>query len=157
MYGYTSLRKPSSVFSLDLETNETKEIWHSEVLNFDENLYQTDRIKISARDGTEVPNSLIYKKGIDLKSAPILIYGYGSYGSIIDASFRKTMIPLIDRGFIFCISHIRGGSEMGRQWYENGKMFNKKNTFFDFIDSTKGLLLKNIGDPKNVLLLGIKI
>ena len=154
LYGYTSLRKPSSVFSLDLETNEKKEIWHSEVLNFDENLYQTDRIKISVRDGTEVPNSLIYKKGIDLKSAPILIYGYGSYGSIIDASFRKTMIPLIDRGFIFCISHIRGGSEMGRQWYENGKMLNKKNTFFDFIDSTKGLLLKNIGDPKNVFAFG---
>ena len=154
LYGYTSLRKPSSVFSLNLETNEKREVWHSEVINFDENLYQTDRIKISVRDETEVPNSLIYKKGIDLKTAPLLIYGYGSYGSIIDASFRKSMIPLIDRGFVFCISHIRGGSEMGRQWYEDGKMLNKKNTFFDFIDSTKGLLSKNIGDPKNVFAFG---
>ena len=154
LYGYTSLRKPSTVFSLNLETNKKKEVWHSEVINFDENLYQTDRIKIKARDGTKVPNSLIYKKGIDLKTAPILVYGYGSYGSIIDASFRKTMLPLIDRGFIFCISHIRGGSEMGRQWYEDGKMLKKKNTFFDFIDSTKGLLLNNIGDEKNVFAFG---
>ena len=82
------------------------------------------------------------------------MYGYGSYGSIIDASFRKTMLPLLNRGFIFCISHIRGGSEMGRQWYEDGKMFKKKNTFYDFIDSTKGLTQKGIGDPKNIFALG---
>ena len=154
LYGYTSLRKPSSVFSLDLNTFEKKEIWRSEVLNFDENTFEIKRKKITARDGIKVPNSLVYKKGIDLKKAPILMYGYGSYGSIIDASFRKTMLPLLNRGFIFCISHIRGGSEMGRQWYEDGKMFKKKNTFYDFIDSTKGLIQENIGDPKNIFALG---
>ena len=154
LYGYTSLRKPSSVFSLNLKTFEKKEIWCSEVLNFDENLFEIKREKINSRDGIKVPNSLVYKKGIDLKKAPILMYGYGSYGSIIDASFRKTMLPLLNRGFIFCISHIRGGSEMGRQWYEDGKMFKKKNTFYDFIDSTKGLTQKGIGDPKNIFALG---
>ena len=154
LYGYTSLRKPSSVYSLNLRTFEKKEIWRSEVLNFDENLFEIKREKINSRDGIKVPNSLVYKKGIDLKKAPILMYGYGSYGSIIDASFRKTMLPLLNRGFIFCISHIRGGSEMGRQWYEDGKMFKKKNTFYDFIDSTKGLTQKGIGDPKNIFALG---
>ena len=154
LFGYTSLRKPSSVFSLNLKTFEKKEIWRSEVLNFDENLFEIKREKIISRDGIKVPNSLVYKKGIDLKKAPILMYGYGSYGSIIDASFRKTMLPLLNRGFIFCISHIRGGSEMGRQWYEDGKMFKKKNTFYDFIDSTKGLIQENIGDPKNIFALG---
>ena len=154
LYGYTSLRKPSSVFSLNLKTFEKKEIWRSEVLNFDENLFEIKREKINSRDGIKVPNSLVYKKGIDLKKAPIQMYGYGSYGSMIDASFRKTMLPLLNRGFIFCISHIRGGSEMGRQWYEDGKMFKKKNTFYDFIDSTKGLTQKGIGDPKNIFALG---
>ncbi len=154
LYGYTSLRKPSSVFSLNLITSKKKEVWRSEVLNFDENLFEIKRKKIISRDGTKVPNSLVYKKGIDLKKAPILMYGYGSYGSIIDASFRKTMLPLLNRGFIFCISHIRGGSEMGRQWYEDGKMFKKKNTFYDFIDSTKELIQKGIGDPKNIFALG---
>ena len=154
LFGYSSLRKPSSVFSLNLKTFEKKEIWRSEVLNFDENLFEIKREKIISRDGIKVPNSLVYKKGIDLKKAPILMYGYGSYGSIIDASFRKTMLPLLNRGFIFCISHIRGGSEMGRQWYEDGKMFKKKNTFYDFIDSTKGLTQKGIGDPKNIFALG---
>ena len=101
-----------------------------------------------------MPNSLVYKKDIDLKKAPLLMYGYGSYGSIIDASFRRTIIPLLNKGFIFCISHIRGGSEMGRQWYEDGKMLNKKNTFFDFIDSTKSLLSKDIANPASVFAFG---
>lgn len=154
LFGYTSLRKPSSVFSLNFKTNERKEIWKSQINNFNEDLYETKRIKIESRDGKLVPNSLVYKKDIDLKKAPLLMYGYGSYGSIIDASFRRTIIPLLNKGFIFCISHIRGGSEMGRQWYEDGKMLNKKNTFFDFIDSTKSLLSKDIGNPASVFAFG---
>ncbi|MEC8378086.1 MAG: S9 family peptidase [Pseudomonadota bacterium] len=154
LFGYTSLRKPSSVYSLNFKTNERKEIWKSQINNFNEDLYETKRIKIESRDGKLVPNSLVYKKDIDLKKAPLLMYGYGSYGSIIDASFRKTIIPLLNKGFIFCISHIRGGSEMGRQWYEDGKMLNKKNTFFDFIDSTKSLLSKDIGNPAKVFAFG---
>ena len=154
LFGYTSLRKPSSVYSLNFKTNERKEIWKSQINNFNEDLYETKRIKIKSRDGKLVPNSLVYKKDIDLKKAPLLMYGYGSYGSIIDASFRRTIIPLLNKGFIFCISHIRGGSEMGRQWYEDGKMLNKKNTFFDFIDSTKSLLSKDIGNPASVFAFG---
>ena len=154
LFGYTSLRKPSSVYSLNFKTNERKEIWKSQINNFNEDLYETKRIKIESRDGKLVPNSLVYKKDIDLKKAPLLMYGYGSYGSIIDASFRRTIIPLLNKGFIFCISHIRGGSEMGRQWYEDGKMLNKKNTFFDFIDSTKSLLSKDIGNPSSVFAFG---
>ena len=154
LFGYTSLRKPSSVFSLNFKTNEQKEIWKSQINNFNEDLYETKRIKIESRDGKLVPNSLVYKKDIDLKKAPLLMYGYGSYGSIIDASFRRTIIPLLNKGFIFCISHIRGGSEMGRQWYEDGKMLNKKNTFYDFIDSTKSLLSKDIGNPVSVFAFG---
>ena len=154
LFGYTSLRKPSSVYSLNFKTNERKEIWKSQINNFNEDLYETKRIKIESRDGKLVPNSLVYKKDIDLKKAPLLMYGYGSYGSIIDASFRRTIIPLLNKGFIFCISHIRGGSEMGRQWYEDGKMLNKKNTFFDFIDSTKSLLSKDIGNPAKVFAFG---
>lgn len=154
LFGYTSLRKPSSVYSLNFKTNERKEIWKSQIKNFNEDLYETKRLKIKSRDGKLVPNSLVYKKDIDLKEAPLLMYGYGSYGSIIDASFRKTIIPLLNKGFIFCISHIRGGSEMGRQWYEDGKMLNKKNTFFDFIDSTKSLLSKDIGNQANVFAFG---
>ena len=154
LFGYTSLRKPSSVYSLNFKTNERKEIWKSQINNFNEDLYETKRIKIKSRDGKLVPNSLVYKKDIDLKKAPLLMYGYGSYGSIIDASFRKTIIPLLNKGFIFCISHIRGGSEMGRQWYEDGKMLNKKNTFYDFIDSTKSLLSKDIGNPAKVFAFG---
>ena len=154
LFGYTSLRKPSSVFSLNFKTNEQKEIWKSQINNFNEDLYETKRIKIESRDGKLVPNSLVYKKDIDLKKAPLLMYGYGSYGSIIDASFRRSIIPLLNKGFIFCISHIRGGSEMGRQWYEDGKMLNKKNTFFDFIDSTKSLLSKDIGNPASVFAFG---
>ena len=154
LFGYTSLRKPSSVYSLNFKTNKRKEIWKSQINNFNEDLYETKRIKIESRDGKLVPNSLVYKKDIDLKKAPLLMYGYGSYGSIIDASFRRTIIPLLNKGFIFCISHIRGGSEMGRQWYEDGKMLNKKNTFFDFIDSTKSLLSKDIGNPASVFAFG---
>ena len=154
LFGYTSLRKPSSVYSLNFKTNKRKEIWKSQINNFNEDLYETKRIKIESRDGKLVPNSLVYKKDIDLKKAPLLMYGYGSYGSIIDASFRRSIIPLLNKGFIFCISHIRGGSEMGRQWYEDGKMLNKKNTFFDFIDSTKSLLSKDIGNPASVFAFG---
>ena len=154
LFGYTSLRKPSSVYSLNFKTNERKEIWKSQINNFNEDLYETKRLKIKSRDGKLVPNSLVYKKDIDLKKAPLLMYGYGSYGSIIDASFRRTIIPLLNKGFIFCISHIRGGSEMGRQWYEDGKMLNKKNTFYDFIDSTKSLISKDIGNPAKVFAFG---
>ena len=126
--------------------------WQQPVNNYDENLYEVERLKIIARDDTKVPVSLVYKKGTDLSQAPILIYGYGSYGIIIDAAFRTSILPLLNRGFVFAVANIRGGSEMGRQWYDDGKIFNKKNTFYDFIDATKSLIKQGYGNSKNCLL-----
>jgi oligopeptidase B len=91
---------------------------------------------------------------LTLKKAPLLVYGYGSYGAIIDASFRTSILPLLDRGFIFAIAHIRGGSEMGRQWYEDGKMLKKMNTFYDFIDATKALITLDYGNEAKVFAMG---
>ena len=96
----------------------------------------------------------VYKRGVDLKNAPILVYGYGSYGIIIDAAFRTSILPLLNRGFIFAVANIRGGSEMGRQWYDDGKILNKKNTFYDFIDATKSLIEKGYGDSQSVFAMG---
>ena len=107
---------------------------------FDSGNYHTSRITIVARDGTRVPVSLAYRKGTRLDgSAPALIYAYGAYGSSSDPWFSDSVISLLDRGFIYVIAHIRGGQEMGRKWYEDGRLMNKKNTFTDFIDVTKGL------------------
>ena len=117
-YGYSSPKKPSSIFKEDIDSGKSELAWQQPVNNYDENLYEVERLKITARDDTKVPVSLVYKKGIDLAKAPILIYGYGSYGIIIDAAFRTSILPLLNRGFIFAVANIRGGSEMGRQWYD---------------------------------------
>ena len=153
-YGYSSPKKPSSIFKEDIQSGESDLVWQQLVNNYDENLYEVERLKISARDNTKVPISLVYKKGIDLKKAPILVYGYGSYGIIIDAAFRTSILPLLKRGFIFAVANIRGGSEMGRQWYDDGKILNKKNTFYDFIDATKSLIENGYGDSKSVFAMG---
>mgnify|MGYP003325654411 FL=1 len=153
-YGYSSPKKPSSIFKEDIQSGKSDLVWQQMVSNYDENLYEVERLKISARDNTKVPVSLVYKKGIDLKKAPILVYGYGSYGIIIDAAFRTSILPLLNRGFIFAIANIRGGSEMGRQWYDDGKILNKKNTFYDFIDATKSLIENGYGDSKSVFAMG---
>ena len=121
-YGYSSPKKPSSIFKEDIQSGESDLVWQQLVSNYDESLYEVERLKISARDNTKVPISLVYKEGIDLKKAPILVYGYGSYGIIIDAAFRTSILPLLNRGFIFAVANIRGGSEMGRQWYDDGKI-----------------------------------
>ncbi|MDC0031856.1 S9 family peptidase [Pelagibacteraceae bacterium] len=153
-YGYSSPKKPSSIFKEDIQSGESDLVWQQLVTNYDENLYEVERLKISARDNTKVPISLVYKEGIDLKKAPILVYGYGSYGIIIDAAFRTSILPLLNRGFIFAVANIRGGSEMGRQWYDDGKILNKKNTFYDFIDATKSLIENGYGDSKSVFAMG---
>ena len=153
-YGYSSPKKPSSIFKEDIQSGKSDLVWQQMVSNYDENLYEVERLKISARDNTKVPVSLVYKKGIDLKKAPILVYGYGSYGIIIDAAFRTSILPLLNRGFIFAVANIRGGSEMGRQWYDDGKILNKKNTFYDFIDATKSLIENGYGDSKSVFAMG---
>ena len=153
-YGYSSPKKPSSIFKQVISTGTSELVWQQIVSNYDETLYEVERLKISARDETKVPVSLVYKKGTDLSKAPILIYGYGSYGIIIDAVFRTSILPLLNRGFIFAVINIRGGSEMGRSWYEDGKILNKKNTFYDFIDGTKSLIQEGYGNSKYVFAMG---
>lgn len=152
--GYSSPKTPSTVFKENIESGTREVIWQQQIKNFNESSYSVDRLKISARDGAKVPVSMVFKEGINLKNAPILIYGYGSYGSIMDAGFRTSILPLLDRGFIFAVANIRGGSEMGRQWYEDGKMLKKMNTFYDFIDATKALINSGYGSKDNTFAMG---
>jgi oligopeptidase B len=152
--GYSSPKKPSSIFKENIAIGTSELVWQQSVSNYDETLYEVERLKITARDNTKVPVSLVYKKGVDLKNAPVLVYGYGSYGIIIDAAFRTSILPLLNRGFVFAVANIRGGSEMGRHWYEDGKILNKLNTFYDFIDATKALVQQGYGNAKNVYAMG---
>ncbi|WP_299289950.1 S9 family peptidase [uncultured Mucilaginibacter sp.] len=135
-YGYTSLTTPSSVYDYNMVTHTKKLMKQQEVLGgYNPKDYVTERFYVTAKDGTKVPVSLVYKKGFKKDGkAPLLLYAYGSYGISTDASFNSSRLSLLNRGFVFAIAHIRGGQDLGRQWYENGKMMNKKNTFTDFID-----------------------
>ncbi len=153
-FAFSSLKTPSTIFRQNLYTKKRKKIWNQKFLNHLENKYETKRITIIGRDKTKVPISLIYKKGINLKTAPLLQYGYGSYGLIVEPSFKLSFMPLIDEGFIFAIAHIRGGQDLGRDWYDQGRMMNKMNSFFDFIDCTKKLLAKGIGNKNKTFAMG---
>jgi len=153
-YGYSSPNCQSTVFKENHKNGKREKVWTQDLKNFDSSLYKSERLKINARDDKKVPVSLVYKKNIKLKDSPLLMYGYGSYGAIIDATFKSSILPLLDRGFIFAIAHIRGGSEMGRQWYEDGKMLKKMNTFYDFIDVTKGLLDLGFGHKDKIFAKG---
>ena len=153
-FNFSSLKTPSRVFSQDLYTKKRKIVWSQKILNHKKNKYVTKRINIIARDGKKVPISLIYKKGINLKNAPLLQYGYGSYGLVIEPSFKLSFMPLIEEGFILAIAHIRGGQDLGRDWYDQGRMMNKMNTFNDFIDCTKKLLNRNIGNKNKTFAMG---
>lgn len=139
-YGYQSMATPSSMIDFNMRTQEKKVLKEQEVLGgkFDKNNYIEERIWATATDGTKVPISIVYKKGIkkDGKN-PLLLYAYGSYGATMDPYFSSTRLSLLDRGFIYAIAHIRGGEDLGREWYENGKLLKKINTFTDFIDCSK--------------------
>ena len=144
-YGYTSLTTPSSIFDYEMVTKVKTLKKQMEVLGgYNSKDYVTERVYATAKDGTKVPISLVYKKGFKKDgSAPLLLYGYGSYGATMDASFSSTRLSILNRGFAFAIAHIRGGQEMGRQWYLDGKLMKKKNTFTDFIDCGKYLITQN--------------
>jgi len=136
-YGYSSLTTPRSTYAYDMRTRQKSLIKQTEVLGgFDSANYQAEYIMVPARDGTLVPVSLVYRKGMLKKdgSNPLLLYAYGSYGYSADASFNSTRLSILDRGFVYAIAHVRGGEEMGRHWYEDGKLLEKMNTFTDFID-----------------------
>ena len=142
-YSYQSLATPSSVIDFNMKTKEKFIQKEQQVLGgkFDKNNYKEERVWATAQDGVKVPISLIYKKDLVKNGEnPLLQYAYGSYGYSIDASFSSTRLSLLDRGFIFAITHIRGGEDLGRHWYENGKLLKKKNTFTDFIDCSKFLI-----------------
>ena len=133
---YTSLTTPASVFDYNMKTKALTLLKEQEVVgDFDKSNYHTERVFATARDGSKVPISLVYRKGFRQDgTAPLLLYGYGSYGYSMDPAFNSARLSLLDRGFVFAIAHIRGGEEMGRQWYEDGKLLKKMNTFTDFID-----------------------
>ena len=152
-YSYQSLATPSSVIDFNMKTKEKEIKKEHEVLGgkFDKNNYIEERIWATAIDGTKVPISLVYRKGLkkDGKN-PLLLYSYGSYGVTMDTYFSSTRLSILDRGFVFAIAHIRGGEDLGRQWYEDGKLLKKKNTFTDFIDCSKFLIQEKYTSPRHL-------
>lgn len=155
-YSYTSLTTPLSIYEIDVTTGERKLLKRQPVLgDFAPEDYVTEYVHATARDGTKVPVSVVYRKGLAKDgSAPIVQYAYGSYGSSTDPVFRATRLSLLDRGFVYAIAHVRGGQELGRTWYEDGKLLNKKNTFTDFIDVTHFLVAEKYGATDKVFAMG---
>ncbi|MCF0050830.1 S9 family peptidase [Dyadobacter sp. LJ53] len=151
-YVYTSLTTPNSVYDYNMETKGKELKKRQEVIGgYNPEEYVTERLYAEARDGVKVPISLVYKKGTEKsEKTPLLLYAYGSYGNSMDAAFSSTRLSLLDRGFIYAIAHVRGGQEMGRQWYEDGKLFKKKNTFFDFIDCAEYLIKGKFTSPAHL-------
>ncbi len=150
---YQSMNTPSSVIAFNMKTKETEVLKEQTILGgkFNKNNYQEKRIWATAKDGTKIPISLVYKKGITLNgNNPLLQYAYGSYGSTLDPWFSSVRLSLLDRGFIFAISHVRGGEYLGRNWYEDGKLLKKKNTFTDFIACSKHLIAQGYTSQKHL-------
>ena len=152
-YGYQSMATPASIIDFNMKTMEKQIMKEQEVLGgkFDKNNYTEERVWATAQDGTKVPISMVYRKELKKDgSNPLLQYAYGSYGYSMDATFSSTRLSLLDRGFIFAIAHIRGGEDLGRQWYEDGKLLNKKNTFTDFIDCSNHLIAEKYTSPDHL-------
>lgn len=147
-YGYSSMTTPDTLFELDMDTGERRVLKQTEVPGFDAANYRSEHLWIVARDGVEVPVSLVYHhKHFRKGHNPLLVYGYGSYGASIDADFSFSRLSLLDRGFVYAIVHVRGGGELGQQWYEDGKFLKKKNTFNDYLDACDALLKLGYGSP----------
>lgn len=150
-YEYESLRQPVTTYDQDLATGRQVVVHQKEVPGFKAENYRTQRIWITARDGVKIPVSLLMPKDLKLDGkAPMLVYGYGSYGISMEAWFTQTKLSLVDRGWVFAVAHIRGGSELGRAHYENGRQMKKMNTFTDFIDATEALVKLGYADRKRV-------
>ena len=155
-YGYSSLTTPWSTLDYNMNTKEKTLMKEQEVIgDFDRNNYQTERVMVTAEDGTQVPMSIVYRRGLKKDgSNPTLIYAYGSYGSTMDPYFSSVRLSLLDRGFVYALAHIRGGQEMGRSWYENGKLLKKKNTFTDFINCGEYLIENNYTTSDGLFAMG---
>ena len=156
-YGYSSMTTPNSIIEYDMNSRNKIILKESEVMggNFNKKNYESKLVWADARDGEKVPISMVYRKDMYVEGGnPLLLYGYGSYGSTNSGSFSSVRLSLLDRGFVYAIAHIRGSQYLGRQWYEDGKMFNKKNTFWDFIDSAKFLAKNNYVDENQIFAMG---
>ena len=156
-FGYTSLSAPSAVYDYDMTTRERTLLKEDEVLGgYDRARYVVERLHAPARDGrVEVPVSLVYRRGLEKDGDnPLLLSAYGAYGYAMDATFSSPRVSLLDRGFVYAIAHVRGGQELGRAWYDDGKMFNKKNTFTDFIDVAGYLVDNGYTSPEKLFAAG---
>ncbi|WP_374319496.1 S9 family peptidase [Pseudoxanthomonas kaohsiungensis] len=150
-YGYTSLATPATTYELNVATGERRLLKQQPVPGYDPAKYVTERVWVTARDGAKVPVSLVYRKGLRKDgTAPLFQYAYGSYGISMDPGFNSPVVSLLDRGVVYAIAHIRGGQEMGRQWYEDGKLLKKQNTFNDFVDVTRELVKLGYAAPGRV-------
>ena len=155
-WNYASLTTPTTVYDLDLATGERRLMKRDPVLgDFEPAQYRSELLWVDARDGAKIPVSLVYRKGFRRDgTAPLLQYGYGSYGSSAEPTFNLQRLSLLDRGFVYAIAHVRGGQELGRAWYEAGKLLNKKNTFNDFVDVTRALVAQGYAAPDKVFAMG---
>jgi oligopeptidase B len=155
-FEYTSMKTPLSIYDYDMTTQQKTLLKQEEILGgFDPDNYVTERLYAQAADGTDIPISLLYRRGMVRNGDnPLLLYAYGSYGVSIDAAFSSPRLSLVDRGFIYAIAHIRGGQEMGRQWYEDGKLLKKKNTFSDFIAAAEFLIREKFTLPDKLFAMG---
>lgn len=150
-YGYTSMTTPDTTYELNVRTGERRLLKRQPVIGYDPSQYVTERVWAPARDGTKIPVSLVYRKGFKRDgTAALLQYAYGSYGLTSDPEFSLTAVSLLDRGMVYAIAHIRGGQEMGRQWYDDGKLMHKMNTFTDFIDVTDYLVREGYAAKERV-------
>ena len=155
-YGYSSLTTPVSTYGLDLQQGSQRLLKQQPVLgDFSPEQYQSERVWVTARDGARVPVSLVYRRDLFVPGAnPLLIYGYGAYGLSEEPDFSPTRLSLLDRGFVYAIAHVRGGEELGRHWYEQGRGHHKLNSFHDFIDVTRELVQRRYGDRRRVFAMG---
>ncbi|WJV64352.1 prolyl oligopeptidase family serine peptidase [Pectobacteriaceae bacterium C52] len=154
-YGYSSMTTPGTLYELDMATGQQQRLKQAEVKNFNTEDYCSERLWIIARDGEEIPVSLVYhRQTCQLGKNPLLVYGYGAYGSSMDPEFSVSRLSLLDRGFVFALAHIRGGGELGQAWHDDGRLLNKMNSFTDFIDVSQALLAQEYGDPHQVFAMG---
>lgn len=146
---------PDTLFELNMETGERRILKQTPIPGFDPDEYKSEHQWIKTRDGTEVPVSLVYHRNYFQRGKnPLLVYGYGAYGSTMEAGFSASRVSLLQRGFIYAIVHVRGGGELGQQWYDSGRLMHKMNSFTDFIDVTQGLVAKGYGDPQRLYAMG---
>ena len=156
-YGYSSLTRPVTMYEVNMDTQQRRELKQEYVgEQFSAERYRSERVWVTARDGAKVPVSLVYRVDLfkSLAGNPLLVYAYGAYGASMDPDFSSARLSLLDRGFVYAIAHVRGGEELGRDWYEQGRLLNKQNTFNDFIDVTQTLIDQGYGDKSRVFAAG---